>query len=285
MEILYLIIGLWLLIASILDLKYREIPNWLSFSLAGFGLSFMAFKSVFEWNISFFSVSLLGFVFFFIMAYLLYYSRVFAGGDAKLLIGLGPILPFIFGNYSSFGMLILSFLFFVFLLLVVGGFYGLFYSLYIVSFDFKKFRKSFYEEMDGKKIKIFSIFSSILLLLPLITGEYLFLFFPIIVFLLPFLTFYSKAVEECMVIEKKTKDLSIGDWLYEPVKIGGERIEGDWEGLSEDEIKKLAKEKDSVKIKDGIPFVPSFLFSFIILIYLWNSSWFLNNFWALRFFF
>jgi len=79
--------------------------------------------------------------------------------------------------------------------------------------------------------------------------------------------------EACMIKEIPGKKVTIGDWLYEEIKVGKKRIKPNWEGLDEKEVKLLSRVK-KVKIKYGIPFVPSFLFAFILLILL--KDYFLN---------
>ena len=120
---------IWLFVASISDLRKREVPNWLSFSLIIFALAYRVFFAVFNSDLWFFLYGLIGLILFIILAYGFYYARVFAGGDAKLLMGLGAILPFassLIGNLIFLGVFILLFLF-------VGGIYGLIYSLVLVS--------------------------------------------------------------------------------------------------------------------------------------------------------
>jgi Flp pilus assembly protein protease CpaA len=55
-EVLFLfILGLvWILFATIQDIKKREIADWLSFSLIIFAIGFRFFYSLFEGNFSFF---------------------------------------------------------------------------------------------------------------------------------------------------------------------------------------------------------------------------------------
>ena len=94
-ESLFLIIlaFIWLIVASVLDFKTREIPNWLNFSLITFALAFRALFSIVESEPLFFVYGVLGFAMFFILANIFYYARIIAGGDAKLLMGLGAVLP------------------------------------------------------------------------------------------------------------------------------------------------------------------------------------------------
>lgn len=77
----------------------------------------------------------------------------------------------------------------------------------------------------------------------------------------------------------KTNQVTIGDWLYEEVKIGKKNIKPYWEGLSEKEVELIRKSNKKVLIKQGIPFVPGFLIAFILLILFWgNMLNFLNLF-------
>ena len=96
LEVIFLIVlGLiWIVFATLQDLKEREVANWLNFSLIIFALGFRFFFSLFaEQGFSFFYQGLIGLGIFFIVGNGLYYARVFAGGDAKLMIALGTILP------------------------------------------------------------------------------------------------------------------------------------------------------------------------------------------------
>jgi len=94
-EIIFLLaLGIvWILFASIQDLKTREVANWLSFSLVIFALAFRLFYSINLRDMNFLYQGFLGLGIFFIIGNLMYYGRVFAGGDAKLMIVLGSILP------------------------------------------------------------------------------------------------------------------------------------------------------------------------------------------------
>ena len=97
------------------------------------------------------------------------------------------------------------------------------------------------------------------------------------------LTFYIwiaiKAVENaCMLKYVKPQQLTEGDWIAKDIKIDGEYITGPKDlGIEKKKISKLIAlyKKGKVKkilIKEGIPFVPVFLISFLIvvLIYFWK---------------
>ena len=85
---------IWLIFASIQDLRTRMVSNWISFSLIIFVLGFRFFYSLFNENFAFFYQGLIGLGIFFVLGNLLYYGKMFAGGDAKLMIALGAVLPF-----------------------------------------------------------------------------------------------------------------------------------------------------------------------------------------------
>ena len=116
LEVTFLLgIGLiWIIFASVTDLKKREVPNWLSFSLIIFALGFRLFYGIFEsWN--FFLQGIIGLGIFFVLGNLFYYLKLFAGGDAKLMIALGSVLPFFdsFFYHNAFYLkLFLPFFFF-----------------------------------------------------------------------------------------------------------------------------------------------------------------------------
>ena len=73
------------------------------------------------------------------------------------------------------------------------------------------------------------------------------------------------------------KELTVGDWLATEIKVKGKKIKPYWEGLTEEELKFIRKNyKKKVLVKYGIPFSPSFLIAFLVLLaikYLWNSNW------------
>jgi hypothetical protein len=83
-----------------------------------------------------------------------------------------------------------------------------------------------------------------------------------------------------MIKKVKPEQLTIGDWIVNDVVVDGKRICGPKDlGIEEKQIKKLLrlKKKNKIKlviIKEGIPFIPSFLASFIIT-FIWGNLFFL----------
>ena len=263
----------WIIGAIFQDLKRREVDNVWNFSLMGIALAYRFAVSVYVGNYWFFINGLIGFGIFLLLANLFYYSRMFAGGDAKLLIALGTILPFSFDwfiNLKIFGS-------FIFLFLFGGSIYVLIWSLFLVVSNWSNFKKEFTKQYRSYKY-VFSI--SYIFVLLWIVGSYFigfeFIIIGVIFLVFPVLLIFSKAVEEsCMVKKIYPKDLTEGDWLYEDLYVKGKKIKKSWEGVSKKELVLIRKKYGrKLLVKYGIPFTPSFLIGFVGLLYLSNLGWF-----------
>jgi len=267
---MYEVIFLWalalvyIIFAVIQDVKTREIANWINFSLIIFALGFRFFYSLFnEANFSFFYNGVIGLGIFFAVGNALYYGKVFAGGDAKLMIALGTILPLspqIFSNFRLFFDFMLIFL-------LMGFFYVLISSAVLCVKHFKEFKKEFLKQLRKNKIMmiILMFFSIILLCIGFL--EKLFFILGVLIFFSSYLYVYSKAVDEaCMTKRIKTKDLREGDWLHSDLNLGNKKLRAKWEGVSKKDLKNIMKRYKEVKIRRGIAFSPVFLISFIIFV-------------------
>ncbi len=267
----------WLVFAIVSDLRTREIPNWLNFSLIIFALGIRFFDSLFNANWNFFMQGVFGFVVFFILANILYYGRFFAGGDAKLLMALGPIIPFNIDYVSNVNL----FSVFLFLFFLSGAIYGIIVLLLMSIKNFLKIKRDFAKQIKkNKKMIMLSLVLSIILLIAAYFYSLLFTL-AVLIFISPYLVIYAKIVDNvCMVVKVKTSQLTEGDWLYKDVKVGGKIMKAKWEGLSKKEIEILRNKYKFVLIKRGIEFSPVFLISFLVYVYLyiiginlWNSLW------------
>jgi Flp pilus assembly protein protease CpaA len=257
---------IWIIFAVVQDLKKREVANWLNFSLIIFALGFRLFYCLFSQDANgfdFFYQGLIGLGIFFVLGNLFYYGRMFAGGDAKLMIALGTILPFSENFFVNIKIFILFFIIF----LLVSAFYGLGVSVFLSIKNFQKFKKEFKKQLKNKK-RLYYFFMSIgIILMVLGFLENLLFYLGISIFLLPYFYLYAKAIDEsCMVKKVKANQLTEGDWLYHDLKIGKKVIKANWDGLDKKDIKQINRHYKEIKIKQGIPFVPVFLISFVILI-------------------
>jgi Flp pilus assembly protein protease CpaA len=264
-EIIFLLVlgGIWIIFANIQDLRSREIANWLNFSLIIFILGFRFFYCLFsQGNFGFFYQGLIGLGIFFILGNLLYYGRMFAGGDAKLMIALGVVLPF----SESFLVNIKIFVWFFSIFLISGAIYGLVISVILGLKNSKKVGREFYKQLKKNKKLPYIMFLGLFLMIFGFIEKSLFVF-GILVFILPYFYAYAKAIEEvCMIKKIKTNQLREGDWLYRDLKVGKKFIRANWDGLSKEQIKDIKKRYKEIKIKQGIPFTPVFLISFLVLI-------------------
>src|SRR3989338_4653113 len=169
--------------ASIQDLKKREVDNWISFSLIIFALGFRFFYSLFNESfnsMNLFYQGLIGLGIFFVIGNFLYYGRVFAGGDAKLMIALGAVLPFsesFFSNIKFFSVFFLIFLF-------VSAGYSLAGSLILSLRNFRKFKKEFSNQMRKNKRFILPVLLLALVIMAFGFLENLFFFIGILIFVL-----------------------------------------------------------------------------------------------------
>jgi Flp pilus assembly protein protease CpaA len=269
---------LWIVFATIQDVKSREIANWLSFSLVVFALGFRFFYSLFSASdFSFFYQGILGLGIFFLLGNLFYYGRMFAGGDAKLMIALGAVLPI----YETTLENVQFFLIFLLLFFFSGAIYSLIVSSGLVIKNFKVFRKEFTVQFKKNK-KIFYLMVCLGLAVMLLGFLDSFLFiFGILIFVTSYLYIFAKAVDEsCMVKIVNTKNLVEGDWLYSDLKVGKKKVKATWDGLNQKDIVAIKKYHQKIKVKQGIPFTPAFLISMITLflfylcgIELWKIFW------------
>lgn len=267
-ENLFLIfLGLiWIVFAVIQDLKKREIANWLNFSLVIFALAFRFFYSLFnDQGFGLFYQGMIGFGILFLIGNLFYYGKVFAGGDAKLMIALGAVIPFSNNFYLNLNSIFIFLIFF----LVAGAFYGIILSIFLVIKNKRRFYKEFSKQFIRNKT-IFYIFAVVgLIFIVFAFFQNLFLYLGILIFISPYVYFSAKSIDEsCMIRKLDTNKLTEGDWLYKSIKIGNKFIEARWSGLNKEEIALLRKRKKKVLIRQGIPFSPVFLISYLGLIYL-----------------
>lgn len=262
---LYFLGFIAIIFAVVQDLRTREIANWLTFSLIAFTLAYRAIYSIYSSDFMFFIYGLFGVIVFVALGYFFYYSKVFAGGDAKLLFGLGAVFPYeSLLDYAYYGLGFILFLF------TGGVIYTLVYSFFLVKKNFNSFKKSFYEQI-GKK-RYFFVFSLILAIFVYFTkssndSSSVILLFSVFVLLSPLLFAYVKAIERsCMIQFVNPNILTEGDWLEKDVSVKGKLIRKNFSGLTFEEILLLRKRGKNVLIKTGVPFAPAFLIAFIALI-------------------
>src|SRR3989344_7017584 len=134
----------WLIFASITDLKTREVPDWLNYSLIAIGLGGRGIYSIIQKDSSYIFYGVIGLLIFFVFSNVMYFTKQWGGGDAKLLMGLGAM----FGNYEGINLFnpILNMPFLAILvlnILLAGAIYGIFYIIYLAIKNKENFWKEF----------------------------------------------------------------------------------------------------------------------------------------------
>lgn len=266
-----------LLIASYNDIKCREVPDWLSY---GFLIAVLGMRAIFAveqgWTILISGI--LGLMIGFALACLLYYTNQWGGGDSKLLMGMGALLGIDIPLQSSS----LDLFWFLLALLFLGAVYGLIWMGFIAVHHHFIFREQW--ALTLRHSQRWQITIALFTLgLALLAAFYPFLW-PIVPFpaLVLYLFLFVNTVERgCFYIYRTPKELVEGDWLAEDVRAGGKKVLSQKTLEKEDLflLKTLEVEKKlkKVLIKEGVPFVPSFLLAYIaVLGGKWWMGWFVR---------
>ncbi len=257
MEFLYALVFVGLVIALCQDLKRQEVDDWLNLFLIISTFAFLIFNSILNWDSYFIFIGIVVFLIMFFIETLFYYSRIFGGGDAKLLLAIfGIFIGFSFSaSLMNIGFFVLAFLF-------AGSLYGLIYEGYLIFSRFDKIKKYAKKNNFSKKFFYVFVFSALFSLLGFF--NWAFFYFAGFLLFIYVVSFFARAIEsELMVRNVFTKNLVEGDLLVEDVKVNGKVIKKDWEGLTDKDIKLLRKKK-KVWVKYGIPYVPAFVIAFIV---------------------
>ncbi|MDP4012651.1 MAG: A24 family peptidase [Candidatus Nanoarchaeia archaeon] len=259
-----------LTIASIVDLKKREIPNWTNFSMIAIALAIRLMHSSLTSEWFYFLYGILGFIIMLITGNLMYYTGQWGGGDSKLLFALGAIYgtkPYFLKDFPAPFLIILFIA-----ILFTGAIYSLIYSLVLAI----KNRKEFIKELINinKKLRrlrlTITIPSILIIILSLLflskeTAIPLAAFAAMLI-IITYWIIYAKAVETaCLVKTISISKLTEGDWIVDKdIKTRFKIVKT---GVTLTQIVKLKEENiKQVTIKNGVPFAPSFLIALIIIL-------------------
>ena len=273
-----------LIIASITDIKKREVADWLSFSLIAVALVTRLLVAILDKNVFYFVYALIAGAVVFLLVILLYYSKALGGGDAKLLIALGccfattpSFLSFNYNVYAPLFNFSIAKGFFLFDFFVNCLFVGLVYGLVFSIIMAIKYRKNFSMKFKSLAKKtlifqiIFIIMGLIFLIFSLVKKIDFLLVLSILLIVFPYLFIFIKSVETSGLIKLKSwKQLTEGDWLVQQIRINKKIIKPSADGLSKKDIQMIKVARKKVLIRDGMPFVPVFLISAIISLLVGN---------------
>ncbi len=259
--------------AAYVDIRKREVPD-----LVSYGTIFLALaaRAIFSLNDSDWMIlleGLLGGIVGFLIGALFYYTGQWGGGDTKLLAGLGAMIGVPLALEAGF------FAVFAVNIFVGGAAYSIIWSVVLAIRNRKRFSEEFISvSANLQRIKIASTFILIIAGVSLfyIDDRYLRLMIFLLasaLVLLIYLYSFVKAVERSVMLkEYPVGKLTEGDWIAKDVRVNGKLIVGPKDlGITKEKMELLKKHKiKNVLVKEGIPFVPSFLIAFILTYYLGN---------------
>lgn len=281
--ILLILASLAIIIALISDIKTKEIPDFLSYSLIISGLSIRFLHAYTFNNYNYLTTAITNLAIFFIIGSLMYYTKQWGGGDAKLLMALSVLsatYPNFLLNYFKPALEFFSFPVTIFInIILVGAFYNTFYSIILSIKHRKEFVKEFrkiYHNIKTTRI-LFSILLLLLMLLYIITEKEPFQLCILIFFLaflaLFYLWIFTKTVEKsCMYKTIPISKLVEGDWVTKNIIYKGKCIyKKSLIGITKSQIEKIKKTNiKKVEIKEGIIFTPAFFIGFILSLIIGN---------------
>ena len=260
-----------LLIAALIDVRTREVPNWLNYGFIAAALGIRTIFAVdYGWTVLF--SGLLGLTVFVALAYLFYYTNQWGGGDSKLLMGMGASLGIAYPWTSESLQIVWFFL----LVLLLGAVWGIGWMIIVAFRSGHRFQVRWKMTISNWKTLHW-----VLLIVTILSafGTWFWHFlWPFIVFPLGvfYLFLFVDVVEKsCFITAQKPSKVVEGDWLAEDIVIGGKTILRKTTLQRNDltTIKLFAKEKKitEVLIKEGVPFTPGFLFAYVLMTL--GSSW------------
>jgi Flp pilus assembly protein protease CpaA len=271
-----------LLYGSYTDIKTREIPDTLSVGLIYLGIAISIGATIFYWSYKPLLSSLIGLGIGALIGLMFYYTGQWGGGDAKMFMGLGSIIGL---DVFALSIGVPELLMFIVNLVLFGAIYGVLWLFVLAIKNWKVFRIEFREtRRKSNVIRLRMIFLSLVLLFTvlvfvvkpdfvIIAMIYLLLLFAVISL---YLFMIIKAVEKSCLLKKiDVKKLTEGDWVLDKVKLkNADKYIYTKTGITAKGIKMLLKmQKKTVLVKEGIPFIPSFLLAYIVTLAFGN--WFL----------
>ncbi len=259
----YAVAFVLLMIASYTDWRTTEVPDWLSYAGIAIAFALRGLWSVQMLDIMPLAEGVVGCLACGAAGAALYYARQWGGGDAKILMAMGALLGanIILAN-------------FVLNMALVGGLYGLTWMVALSIKNAQAVKKEVITLMRHPELARMKKYAYACVVLLFIAGIFLqdplvrmFSFvIAFVVLALYYMFTFTKAVENvCLIKKLKPNQLMEGDWVLTAVKQKGRYVCRPTDlGITKKQIQQLKKLKKTVTIKAGIPFVPSFLFAYVL---------------------
>lgn len=289
--LIHIIIMLGLGIATVTDIKKREVPDWLNFGLIILGILLGGILSIINNSWHHIIASVIGFGIGYGVGAIMFYTGQWGGGDAKMLMGMGAIIGVPISASSGLGLGIVDlfstqggipfFLTVIITIFIAGGIYGLFYTFGLIIKNWAQFKIEFKKKREEKamlKLRkiILGIVALLIVSMLIVNDQFLRLslgLLAVFIFFGQYLIIISKVIEKvCMIKTIPIRKLTEGDWIVKDIVVKGERICGPKDlGVSLEQIGILKKKKvRTIEIKEGIPFIPGFLLGYILMLIFGN---------------
>ena len=170
-------------------------------------------------------------------------------------------------------------LYFIANLLIVGAVYGMGWMIMLSLINLKTFIEVMKQKMEETKrvrrivlvVAVLLIMMAIIIRVPVISIVLTTLCVAV-VFMVYLWVLIRTSESCCMVKDMDIDNLTEGDWIVNDVTVGGKVICGPTDlGITKEQINTLKtyKEKgkiNNVTVKEGVPFIPSFLIAFVLTI-------------------
>ncbi len=259
-------------VASYFDLKTTEVPDSVSVATAAAGLLAHGVFSLMRSDPYFVLMSLAVGIGLFGFGWLLYTLGVWGGADALVLGSIGFAFPVLHAEFAPAVVAQWPFaVTLVFNVFLVGTAYILLFALY-KGFSRQTVMEEFLADMNSywkRLVGIVAGFAVVAVGLALAVTSDTAAFPQIFDVLLPYLALlagllvlyrYLRVVEDGLMRDEiSTDELAAGDVLAEDVEVDDGMIDSQRiVGLDEDEVEKIAGARETVAIKYGVRFVPSF---------------------------
>ncbi len=255
-----------LFLASVSDLRTREVPDYLSYFLICLGLVNQIFL-FFSLRFYYFFVNLLVAVLALLFSLVMYKFKQWGGADAKLLVGIALLI--------SYDESVPLFIFYFINFLWVGAFYGLLSTLILVLLNFRRFMKFFTADYFKRKFFYWFCFGVVVSSpFSLFISRSALLSF--MIFLMGFIFLLSmilKNANKLMIKSVSVDKLTEGDWVSQVVTVDGVVIFNPKKDVSVNKSQlEIIKKSDisRVRIIEGMPFVPALALAFIITLFFPN---------------
>ena len=275
---------MFLLLASLADLKTGEVPEKYSMGLAGFILLVSLGDAVYSWSLMRLAQPVLWGAAYFIVAYVIFYFGQWGGGDVKLLAGIGGLLGYLdcagfaWQNGVFLGYVSPSAVTYAVDMAVLATPYAVLYTL-VLGVRRPSVLVDFLRRLASARSVLMLAFS----LLPLIFSLYLgsdvltlvYAFVPLLVVA----SVYMKTVEEVLLTKTvKVSELKEWDIMADDVVVDGVRVapKGNIEGITPEQLSqvleaaKSGRIPDTIRIRWGVKFVPALALALPATLYFGN---------------